>query len=145
MKIPTFKISFETSQITDLATELVIFNIRSKLREGGYEILTLPDKSLSFKFPPFKFVWNFEAPYILDGGVFKISLTEQGTVVTLSYFINMLYPLLVFSVFITGIIIEGEYWAILFFGVIIFVASVFQYFTTKNVGKKLLSSILTEN
>lgn len=145
MKTPSFKISFQTSQTTDLPNELIVFNIRSKLRAEGYEILTLPDKSLSFKFPPFKFVWNFEAPYILDGGVFKISQTEQGTMVTLSYFVNMLYSLLVFIFLTTVVIIDGEYWAILFFGTFFFAASIFQYFTSKNVGKKLLTSIVAES
>jgi hypothetical protein len=144
MNIPTFKIRFETSQTTDLATEMVIFNIRSKLREEGYEILTLPDKSLSFKFPPFKFVWSHQAPYILSGGVFEVRATTEGTIVTLDYFINMLSQLLIFTFLVTAIIIDGEYWAILFFGTFFFVASIFQYFTTKNVGKKLLNSILAE-
>jgi hypothetical protein len=78
---------------------MVIFNIRSKLQEKGYEISTLPDKSLSFRFPPFKIVWNFQAPYILDGGAFKVTETSEGTIVTLDYFINTLYPLLFFTFF----------------------------------------------
>lgn len=145
MKIQNFKLKFQTSQITHFATPIIIGKILAKLQDKKYQISSSTDKSITFRWNPFKLVWNFQAPSILDGGVFEITQSEQGTIVVLNYFINTLYPLLIITAFATFFIIQGEYFGILFFGAFFLAVGVYQYTTTKNIGKKLLNEVLTND
>ncbi|MDB5132344.1 MAG: hypothetical protein JWR02_2093 [Mucilaginibacter sp.] len=145
MNIPNFKLTFQTSQITSFATPIVVGRILTKLQNKKYQICSTTDNSITFRWNPFRLLWNFQAPYVLDGGVVEITKLEKETIVVLNYYINTLYSLLVFTALITGIIIQGDYIAILFFGILFLTAGVYQYYTTKRVGKELLNYILTEN
>jgi|SRR5882672_7553415 len=145
MKILDFKLRFQTSQITNLAAPIVISNILTKLKDKKYQVLNVTDRNITFKWNSFKLVSNFKAPYILDGGNFEITESEQGTVVVLNYFINTLYSLLIIILLITFVTIQGEYFGIFFFGIFYLIAATFQYTITKNAGKELLRNILIED
>ena len=145
MKIPNFKLRFQTSQITVVAATIIIKKILEKLEDKKYQIRAVTDTKVAFGWDPFRWVWNFQAPYILDGGNFEITKSEKGSIVVLNYFIDTLYPLLIITAFVTFFTIQGEYFGILFFGTFFLIAGTYQYFTTKNVGKELLNSVLTED
>src|ERR1700733_6532367 len=139
MKIPSFKLKFQTSQITDFDTPIITGKILVKLQNKKYQICAVTDNSITFRWDPFRLVWNFQAPYLLDGGDFEITKSEQGTIVVLNYSINTLYPLFIITAMMTILIIQGEYFGILFFGIFFLIAATHQYITTKKVGKELLS------
>lgn len=142
MKTPNFKLKFQTSQITNLASPIIINKIITKLQDKKYEIT---ERRITFERNSFQLVPNFKAPYILDGGNFEIIKSEQETVVVLSYFINVLYSLLIIIALITFATIQGEYFDIFFFGTFYLIARTFQYTITKNAGRDLLRNILTED
>lgn len=144
MKASSFKLEFQTSQKTNFATPIIVSKILAKLQDKKYELCEVTDKRITFKWSILRFVWNFKAPYILDGGDFEITKSEQGTIVVLNYFINTLSYLLIFFALGIFLVIQGEYFAILFFGIFFLIATVFQYNTTKNVGKELLNDMLIE-
>ena len=145
MNLPSLKLKFKTSKNTNLNASLIKTRITKKLENKKYVILESANNSIKFGSRTFELVWNFQAPFLLDGGNFQINEMEEETLVTLDYFIDTLYSLLVIAAIIVVIIIQGEYSAILFFGLFYLIAAVFQYFTTKNVGKNLLDDILGEN
>jgi hypothetical protein len=144
MKTPKFRLSFQTSQVTDLEPSLLLGKIAAKLEDKKYVIREVTTNMVRFSWDPWKLVWNFQAPYILDGGNFEITNSETGTIVVLNYFVNGLYPLLIITTMLTFMTVHGDYWGISFFGLFFLVAATFQYFTTKNVGKDLLRDILRE-
>ena len=143
MKTSSFKFKFQTSQKTNFGSAIIVNKIIARLQDEKYDISKVTDKSISFKRSPFRLVWNFQAPYILDGGNFEISKSEQETIVVLHYFINILYYLLIWISLAIFLINQGEYSAILFFGAFILIAAFFQYNVSKNVGKDLLNDILS--
>jgi hypothetical protein len=145
MKISKFRFEFQASQKTDFSAPVIVEKILTKLKDKKYCIDEATDNSITFEWNPFRLVWNFQAPYILDGGDFKITKSEQGTIVILNYFHNILYQLAVLTMLITICIVQGLFIGVLFFGLFYLIAGVFQYNTTKNVGRELLSDILTED
>jgi hypothetical protein len=114
MKTSNFKLKFQTSQKTDFAGAIIVSKILAKLEEEKYDISKVTDKSIAFKQSPFRLLWNFQAPYILDGGNFEIKRSEQETIVVLHYFINILNYLLIWVALVIFLITQGEYSAILF-------------------------------
>lgn len=78
MKIHNFKLKFQTSQITHFATPIIVGKILAKLQDKKYQISSSTDKSITFRWDSFKLVWNFQAPYILDEGVFEFTKSEKN-------------------------------------------------------------------
>ena len=145
MKISNFKLKFKTSQTTNLNTSVIINKILTELRDKKYEIQEVTTESVVFKWNQFRLVPNYKAGYILDGGNFEIIKSDQETVVVLSYFINILYSLIIIAALITFVILQGEYFGIFFFGIFYLIAASFQYTMTKNAGIELLRNIFTED
>jgi hypothetical protein len=145
MKIPKFRFKFQASQKTDFSNPIIVEKILAKLKDKKYIILGVTDNTITFERNPFRLVWNFQAPYILDEGDFKITKSEQGTIVVLNYFFNILYLIAISTAFVVFCIINGLFFGALFFGLFYLIAGVFQYNTTKNVGEELLNDILTED
>jgi len=145
MKLPNFKLKFQISQTTSFDTPTIIDKILTKLENKKYQIRAVTDNTITFRWNPFRLVWNFQAPFLLDGGDFEIAKTAQGAIVVLNYYINVLYPLLIIIGFMTVLITDGDYSDISFFGIFFLLAGAFQYITTKSVGKELLRDILTEH
>ncbi len=145
MKISNFKLKFQASQITDFDSPIIIDKIITTLQNKKYQISEVTDKGIKFGFNPFKLAWNFKAPYILDEGCFEIIKSDQGTVVILNYSINILYFFLFLTTFIIFLLIQNEYFVMLFFSIVFLIIGVSQYTITQNVGKELLKEVLTEN
>lgn len=145
MKSSWLKLKFTVSRNTDFDNLLIRRRIKDKLTSKNYVILESNNNCIRFGRHAFEFVWNYQAPYILDGGKFQIDkLSEDKTVVSLSYFINTFYSFLKLSIIIIAVLIQGEHIIIWFFILFFTIASIFQYFTTKSVGKNLLNDILTK-
>ena len=142
MKTPNFKLRFQTSQQTNLNSPIIVSKILVKLEDKKYEICKVTDKSVTFKWNPFRPVWNFQAPYILDGGNFEITKSEAGSIVVLNYFINPVSYILIWFGLVILLITEGQYLGILFLGTLILIFAIVQYNVTKNEGEDLLSDIL---
>ena len=142
MKIPNLKLSFQISRTTNLDDFVIVYNIRQVLGNKKYRVRALSENNIIFDFNPWRFVWNHQAPYILDGGDFKISTTGEVTTVTMNYFIDLLWPLIQMAAILVLLIIQEFYIGILFFAAFFLIASTFQYFTTRNVGRELLDEIL---
>jgi len=145
MKTSNFKLKFQTSQITNCTSPITISKILTKLQNKKYEICEITDTNITFKWSTFRLVSNSNALYILDGGEFEISKSEEGTIVILSYFINTWYYLIIIIAFITFLVIQGAYFGILFFGIFFLMAAGFQYTITKNAGEELLTDMLDED
>ena len=143
MKTSSLKFKFQTSQKTNFGSAIIVNKIIARLQDEKYDISKVTDKSISFERSPFRLVWNFQAPYILDGGNFEISKSEHETIVVLHYFINIFYYFLIWIALAIFLINQGEYSAILFFGAFILIGAFFQYNVSKNVSKDLLNDILS--
>jgi hypothetical protein len=142
MNISSFKLKFQISQTTHFATSNVIDRILVRLQDKKYQISNVTNSSVRFGQNTSKLVWNFKAPYVLDGGNFEITRSEQETVVVLSYFINVLPSLLIIIALLIFVVIQGEYFGIFFFGLFYIIAGSFQYTITKSAGRELLTSVL---
>lgn len=138
----SFKLKFQTSQITHLPALDISEKIIKKLKDKKYEIEEVSDQNIIFGRPLFELVWNFEAPYILDGGDFEITKSEKGTTIILNYFIKTFYPILIFTLLMTFMLIREEYFGLLFFAIFFLITGTIQFFTTQNVGKELLKDII---
>lgn len=142
MNIPKFKLRFRTSQTTDITPSIVFDRIVANMEANKYQIQLQTDKAVKFGRNPFQLVWNFQAPSKLDGGIFEINQSEQKVIVVLHYFINTLYPLAMIIALILFFTIQGDYLAVGVFGVFFILTGMYQYFTTRNVGRQLLADIL---
>jgi len=140
---PIFRLKFQTSQTTQLDKTIILEKIITKLNDKKYEVLEVKDDVITFGRPFFELMWRHEAPYILDGGSFNVIALEKEKTVVLNYYINTFFPLLVFGAFITFILIQEFYEGLFFFGAFFLITGLIQFFTSKNVGKKLLNDILT--
>ncbi len=78
MKISKFRFKFQISKKTDFPTSIIVEKILAKLKNKKYSILDVTDNSITFEKNPFRLVWNFQAPYILDEGDFKIYQIRAG-------------------------------------------------------------------
>lgn len=139
----SFKLKFQTSQTTHLDDAIILEKIVTILNNKKYEVLEIKGNSVTFGRPFFELVWNHEVPYILDGGNFMIEKSESETIVVLDYFIKTLYPLIISIAFLMYMVYIELYEGLLFFGTFFLITGTYQFFATKNVGKKLLNNILT--
>jgi len=139
-----FRLKFQISQTTNFSPSIVREEIFARLKDKKYLIEEATSNKVIFGRELFELVWNFEAPYILDGGSFEIIESEKGTTVILSYFIKTLYTLLFFIAFIIFIISKEAYYAIFFVTTFYLLVGFSQFFITKRVGEKLLRDILTK-
>ncbi|MEE1946641.1 hypothetical protein VRU48_16060 [Pedobacter sp. KR3-3] len=142
--ISGLKFKFEASQVTGLTASELVKNIVAILAKENYEIEDQTNRSIVFSQEPFGLVWNFEAPYLLDGGQFEFKELGAETTVVLTYFVSMAYSLLVFMAVMIFVVATGFYWGLLLFGAFFLFAGARQFFITKTVGKELLAKVLTE-
>lgn len=144
MGYKNFRIEFQTSQITNLSASVIREKIFAKLNDKKYVVEDDENNTITFGRELFELVWSFEAPYILDGGCFEIIESEKGIIVVLNYFLKTLYFLLMVIIFMILLISNQLYTGIFFFTTFFLCIGIYQFFTTKNVGEKLLRDILTD-
>jgi hypothetical protein len=144
MNIPSFKLTFQASEISVLDNSIIINKILAELESKKYRVRSVSDSSIIFDWNPWRLMWSFQTPYLLDGGHLEISKSENGSLVVLTYFIETLYSFLTIATVSTILIVQGEYGGLAFLGTFFLIISTYQYFTTKNVGKNLLKVILDD-
>jgi hypothetical protein len=136
-----FKLNSQISQTTTLETNAIIENIRFQLNEKDYRLIDVTDKSVTFDINQWALRWNFK-PERLDGGKFKISTSDNYTTVILSYYNDMLTPLIVFAALIVDLLIDSNYDIIIFFAAFYFVSGIIKIIISKIKSKQLLNDIL---
>lgn len=138
----SLKLKFQTTQTTHLEASIISKRILRKLEDKKYEIKEVSNSTIVFGRPIFELVWNFEVPHILDGGSFELIESENGITVVLNYFIKTFYLILIFTSISIFLINLAEYMALLLFGLFFLFTGIIQFFTTRNVGQKLLKEII---
>ncbi|SDP60756.1 hypothetical protein SAMN05428975_2049 [Mucilaginibacter sp. OK268] len=136
------KLKFKISQTTNLAPEIIIDRIKGELDQKKYRVLTMTNSSVKFDESPWKLMWNFQAVRRLDGGEFEVSLQDNLTSVTFSYYLSLIAPIIILIAISIGLIKDGEYYAPLFFLLFYVVAVTFQVITLKDVANEMLSEII---
>ena len=136
------KLKFKISQTTDLAPEIIIDRIKAELDKNKYRVLSVTNNSVKFDESPWKLMWNFQAVRRLDGGEFKVSLQDNLTSVSFSYYLSLIAPIIILIAISIGLITNGEYYAPLFFLLFYAVAVTFQVITLKDVANEVLSEVM---
>lgn len=90
------KIKSQISQTTALQTQAIIEKILFQLNEKEYRLINKTDKSVKFDINQWQLRWNFK-PTRLDGGEFEISTADNCTMLSLTYYNDLLTPLIMLA------------------------------------------------
>ncbi|QTE37134.1 hypothetical protein J3L18_29170 [Mucilaginibacter gossypii] len=135
------KIKSQISQTTVLQTQAIIEKILFQLNEKEYRLINETDKSVKFDISQWQLRWNFE-PTRLDGGEFEVSTADNCTMVSLTYYNDLLIPLIMLAALSTLLLIDGQYEGIIFFGAFYLITGIIHLITSKTKAKELLNDIL---
>ena len=138
-----FKLNFNVSGESTLNNAAIFDRITTVLRYKKYRILSTTMDTVTFDCNPWRLKWNFE-PTQVDGGVFEICPTANGQSVSLKYYFNLLYPVIVIIFFLFVIINDKIYEGLWFLGTFFTIAYTIKIITVRNKGSALLKDILTE-
>ena len=140
------KFKFLVSQTTTIDPQIIIDLINLKLKDKKYRVQSITHNSVIFRDNPWAFRWRHQAIRRLDGGAFKINVSENSATVSLNYYLNM-WPLaltLVAAVIIPSVCAK-EYGASVFFLCFFSIAIVYQCLISKGVAREMLAEILNKN
>jgi hypothetical protein len=137
------KIEYHISKTTSLPTQAIIERIRFQLNEKEYRLMGETNQSVRFDINQWALRWNYK-PTRLDGGEFEISTADNCTTVSLSYYSDLLTPLIMYIAMIAFLLINKAYEGILFFGAFYLITGIIHLVTSKIKAKELLNDILDE-
>lgn len=139
------KIKFRVSQATNLDLKIINGLILFKLKDKKYDVLEVTDNSVKFYDNPWVLRWNFQQVRRLDGGTFETTVSDNGILVSLYFYLNLFPGLIGVSIPVIGTIIEGAYEGTIFFIIFIIVALFIQTIISKSVARDILKEILSED
>jgi hypothetical protein len=138
------KLRFQVSQSTNLTIPIIIENVLFKLNGNKYRIQEVTDDSVTFDDNPWTLRWSHEAIKRLDGGRFKINVSDSSITVSLHYYLNLLPWLIAVTILefytINDRVYEDSIFLVLFFFIIVII----QTLVSRGVAKSMLSEILNE-
>lgn len=136
------KIKLKTSQSTKLSNRTIIDRIISELNNSNYRILNTTNDIVEFDDSPWKLMWNFQAARRFDGGKFEISLRDNLTLVSFTYYRSLIWPVIILIVLSIILIAQGEYHAPLFFLAFYIFAIGINMITLKGIAEDMLTEII---
>ncbi len=145
LNIPQLKLKYNIKQTSHLEPKAVIILLVSKLKGKEYEILEQSDDNLIFYNNPWALRWNFQRAILLDGGSVRIENSNNSSVISFSYYLDMLPLALLPFLLIISTVIDREYEAALFFGCFYIVLSIISIIRAKLEAKKILREILNND
>jgi hypothetical protein len=142
INLVAIKLRFQVSQSTNHEPPIIIDSILLKLKDKKYNVIDVTDSSVKFKERPWVIMSNFRATMRLDGGRFEIGVSDNGMLVSLHYYYNLLTILLALTILEIFTISDGVYEGSIFFALFFFISSIIQIVISKGVAKRMLSEIV---
>ncbi|SDD94947.1 hypothetical protein SAMN05216464_103131 [Mucilaginibacter pineti] len=136
------KLKFKISQSTDLAPRVIVDRINAKLEKEDYRIINITTDLVEFDESMWKLMSRSKAMTRLDGGTFEINLQDNLASVTFSYYLSLIAPIAVLTAISVCLIINGEYYAPLFFISFYIIAITIHAAILKGVANDMLNEII---
>ena len=138
-----FKLNFHISGESKLSNAAIFDRINSVLQYKKYRVLSTTIDTLTFDCNPWRLKWNFE-PTQVSGGIFEIRSSADGHTVSLKYYNDFLYRVILFTYLFIVVITYKLYDGLWFFGVFLIISTTVDIIRVKNKGRELLRDVLTE-
>jgi hypothetical protein len=142
INLVAIKLTLQVSQSTILEPPIVIDRILLKLKGKKYNVIEVTDNSVKFKERPWVLMWNFQAARRLDGGSFKIDVSDNGISVSLHYYLNLLPLFVAVAILEIATIYNGAYEGSIFFAVFFLIGGIIQIITSRGVAKGMIKEII---
>lgn len=137
------KLHFHISGESQMSNAAIFDRITAVLQYKKYRILSTTMDTVTFDCNPWRLKWNFE-PTQVSGGLFEIHPSVAGQSIALTYYFNLLYPIIFILVFLIVLVHDKIYEPLWFFGIFYTIAMTVNIITVRNKGRALLRDILTE-
>lgn len=134
------KLKFSISQTTRLDPQIINGLILLKLKDEKYTVSDVTRNSVKFYDNPWKLVWKEIKR--LDGGKFEINPIDNSVLVSFNYYLSLILPIIILIIVSTILIIQGQYYAPLFFLSFYTMVLVFYAMILKGVATEMLTEIL---
>jgi len=138
------RLTFKISRSTDLPVWTLVDNTVLELITRNYRILNSTSSIVEFdnSSSSWKPTSRFETMSRFDGGKLKFSSDDKSVLVTFSYYLNILWPVIFFTTMSIFLIIDGEYYGPLFPLVFYVIAITINIAMLKGNANKMLDEIL---
>ena len=137
------KIKFQASLTTNLEPSIIIERVLALLKYTKYKVREVVDGQVIFSDNPWAFRLRPYAIGRLDGGIFKISVSNNGTSLTLNSYLNILPAAFTWVAGLTlPIILAKAYWASILFLLFYSITFIFQILRSKDLTREMIREIL---
>ncbi len=139
----TTKLRYQLSAETCVKGNHWKYKIQLMLREYGYHVVNIKNDTIHFELEKKGWGSNISQLGKADGGTIKIIELENGSMIVLTYYINLIYNILLLTVFILFTFYFG--WAVLFLVLGWVLLTFLQLLITKVRHQDLLKEIMEKD